>query len=196
MKKNRFTELYWEERYLKETTGWNIGEISRPLKEYINQLEDKSLSILIPGAGNGYETEYLWLSGFKNVHMLDIARQPLLNFSTRVPNFPKQQLINDDFFNLEMKFDLILEQTFFCALEPSLRKDYAQKMSSLLRDKGKLSGILFNFELTEQGPPFGGDIKSYKILFEKYFKIKTLEPAYNSIEQRKDKELFFIFEKK
>ena len=38
---------YWEERYLKGETGWDAGTITTPLKEYINQLTDKNLKILI-----------------------------------------------------------------------------------------------------------------------------------------------------
>jgi len=56
---------YWENRYQNQQTGWDIGEISSPLKAYIDQLEDKSIKILIPGAGNAYEAEYLFLNGFK-----------------------------------------------------------------------------------------------------------------------------------
>ena len=51
---------YWEEKYAKNSTGWNIGYISTPIKEYIDQLQNKSIKILIPGAGNSYEAEYLW----------------------------------------------------------------------------------------------------------------------------------------
>ena len=69
------------------------------------------------------------------------------------------------------------------------------KMKSVLKDKGKLVGLLFDFPLTDQGPPFGGDINEYQKLFKQHFKLKTLERAYNSIEPRKGNELFFIFEK-
>ena len=95
-----------------------------------------------------------------------------------------------------MTFDLILEQTFFCALDPNLRKSYVSKMEKMLNPNGKVSGLLFNFPLTEVGPPFGGSIEEYQKLFSGKFKIKTLEKAHNSIKPRADKELFFIFEKK
>ena len=47
--------------------------------------------------------------GFKNVFVIDIAEQPLLNFKKRFPNFPESHLINDDFFNHNGKYDLIVE---------------------------------------------------------------------------------------
>jgi len=196
MKKNSLNKTYWESRYEADETGWDIGYVSTPIKEYIDQLNDKSIRILIPGAGNGYEAEYLWSKGFKNVFVLDIAEQPLENLTQRISEFPKTQLIHNDFFKLKERFDLILEQTFFCALHPKLRKNYVEKMHELLSPKGKLTGLLFNFELTELGPPFGGNITEYKLHFEDRFEIKILEKSYNSIKAREGKELFFIFEKK
>ena len=68
-------------------------------------------------------------------------------------------------------------------------------MNQLLNTKGKLIGLLFNFELTKDGPPFGGSKDEYISYFSKYFKIKTIETSYNSIKPRQDRELFFIFEK-
>jgi len=192
----KLNKAFWDNKYNNEKLGWDIGYISTPLKNYIDQLANKNLKILIPGAGNGYEVEYLYNRGFSNIYVVDIAQQPLDNLKKRIPHFPKDQLIHLDFFDLqESNFDLILEQTFFCALDPSLRETYAIKMKALLRENGKLAGLFFDFPLTENGPPFGGDIDEYEKLFFEHFKIKTLERAYNSIKPRNGNELFFIFEK-
>ena len=192
----KLNKEYWEERYRQQLTGWDIGYVSTPVKTYIDQLEDKNIRILIPGAGNSYEAEYLYKNGFKNVYVIDIAKSPLQNFKTRYPLFPDEQLIEGNFFDLNMKFDLILEQTFFCALNPTARKEYAQKVYELLKKNGKIAGLLFNFPLTEEGPPFGGSKNEYLVYFEPLFKIKVFELCYNSIKPREGKELFFIFEKK
>jgi thiopurine S-methyltransferase len=195
MIKSDLNKEYWDEKYALNITGWNIGYISTPIKTYIDQLSNKNLKILIPGAGNSYEAEYLWTKGFKNLFVLDIAKQPLINLKERVPDFPESHLIHKDFFDLEDTYDLIIEQTFFCALDPKLRQDYAIKMSNLLSKKGKLVGLLFDFELTQVGPPFGGDKEEYLEYFNKLFKIKAFDRAYNSIKPRMNRELFFIFEK-
>ena len=194
MKKNKLDKSYWENRYKTHQIGWNIGYPSSPLKAYIDQIKDTSLKILIPGAGNAYEAEYLWNKGFRNIHVLDIVKLPLENFKQRIPNFPEEQLLHQDVFELNDKFDLIFEQTFFCALTLDLREKYSIKMKSLLKPKGKLVGLLFNFPLTEKGPPYGGCLTEYKSLFKTYFKIKTIEKSINSIKAREGKELFFIFE--
>ncbi len=186
---------YWSNKYLENSAKWDLGSISPPLKEYINQLPNKDIKILIPGSGNSYEAEYLYKQGFKNVFVLDFAKEPLLNFKKRIPTFPDDHLLNKDFFELEIQFDLILEQTFFCALDPELREAYVTQMNKLLKPDGKLVGVLFNFKLTKFGPPYGGDLNSYKNLFEGLFTIQKLEDCYNSIPPRAGNELFFIFKK-
>lgn len=191
----KLNKEYWENRYKKEETGWAIGSISTPIKTYIDQLTDKSLKILIPGAGNGYEFDYLIQKGFNNVTVIDIAKQPILELIERNPS-KKSNIMECDFFKLNEKYDLILEQTFFCALDPKLRKKYVEQMHHLLHPKGKLVGLLFDFPLTNEGPPFGGCTEEYYSLFERTFKIKTLTTSYNSIKPRENKELFFIFEAK
>jgi methyl halide transferase len=188
-------KTYWETRYQNNETGWDAGTITTPLKDYIDQLTNKDLKILIPGAGNGYEFDYLIQKGFTNVFVIDIAPSPLEAIKKRNPEYSSHLLLGD-FFELNDTFDLILEQTFFCALNPKLRTDYVSKMHQLLQPNGKLAGLLFDFPLTNEGPPFGGSKEEYSELFSNKFQIKTLEKAHNSIKPREGKELFFIFEAK
>lgn len=188
-------EIFWNDKYITDNVGWDIGYVSTPLKEYIDQLSNKDLKILIPGGGNSYEAEYLLEKGFTNVFVIDISSLPLKNLAKRVPSFPEDHLLHSDFFELEGVFDLILEQTFFCALEPKLREKYVSKMHQVLKPKGKLTGLLFNIPLNDDKPPFGGNKEEYLSLFEEKFKIETMETAYNSIPQRAGNELFFIVTK-
>lgn len=192
-------EVFWSTRYSEERTGWDIGAPSTPLKEYIDQLEDKDLKILIPGAGNAYEAEYLWQEGFKNTYVLDISEAPLKAFAQRVPDFPEKQLIQANFFEYEGEYDLILEQTFFCSFPPlkENRVNYAEKMSSLLKNDGKLVGLWFNIPLKGDlvKRPFGGNKAEYLGYLSPYFEIQTFEECHNSIKPRMGSELFGIFQK-
>ena len=180
----------WENRYTNNDTAWDLGEISTPLKTYIDQLEDKSLKILIPGGGNSYEAAYLYNEGFKNVYVVDVSKSAIANLKKRVPNLPEAQLICGNFFDVEDTFDLILEQTFFCAINPVLRAAYILKMKELLAPKGKLVGLLFNVPLFENRPPFGGSKAEYLTAFKAHFTIDKMETCYNSHKSRKGRELF------
>jgi len=89
MKIPKLDKSFWDARYLNNEIGWDLGEISIPLKEYIDQLADKSIRILIPGAGNSHEAEYLHNQGFKNVIVADISPTAINNFKNRVTSFLK-----------------------------------------------------------------------------------------------------------
>jgi SAM-dependent methyltransferase len=194
---NPMDEQYWNNRYLQQQTGWDIGFVSTPLKMYIDQLENKNMAILIPGCGNGYEVEYLLMQGFQQITVIDIAPVAIENLSQKLSRFIGSGLtvITGDFFSLSGHFALVFEQTFFCALDPSLRMAYVKKMAELLQPGGKLVGVLFNRQF-EGGPPFGGTQAEYVKLFSPYFNIQKMELCYNSIDARKDTELFINLEAK
>jgi len=192
----QLNKKFWNNKYLNNEHKWDVGYMTTPLKEYFNQIKDKNLRILIPGCGNSYEAEYLFNSGFKNIFLVDYSEKALSNFKKRVPNFPSENLLCIDFFDLNMKFDLIIEQTFFCAIQTNKRGEYALKMNHLLSEKGKLVGLLFDDPMNEDHPPFGGNKKEYATFFEKYFKFKIFEKSNNSIKERSGRELFMILERK
>ena len=189
-------EAYWTERYLQHQTQWDIGYVSTPLKAYFDQLTQKDKKILIPGCGNAYEAAYLHEQGFTQVFVVDISRRPLQAFSKKYPGFPAGHLVHGDFFELDDTFDLIVEQTFFCALHPSERQVYAEKMHNLLSAHGRLTGVLFEDELFTDHPPYGGDRKEYQDYFLPYFEFHVFETCYNSIKPRAGRELFINLIKK
>lgn len=197
---NKKEQNYWTKRYHEERTGWDIGYPSTPLKTYIDQLTDRSIKILIPGAGNAYEAEYLWQQGFTNVFVMDISAVPLQAFKTRNPDYPTSHLLREDFFNHKNQYDLIIEQTFFCSFIPTdkNRFAYAKHMNTLLKPLGKLVGVWFDIPLTGdmEKRPFGGDRELYLKYLSKHLEVVSFNHCYNSIPPRQGNELFGIFSKK
>lgn len=187
---------YWTERYLQYRSGWDVGEATKPIKQYLDQIRDRQIEILVPGAGNAYEAIYAFEIGFANTHLLDFSPVPIEQLRARHPAFPASQIHLADFFDHQGSYDLILEQTFFCALEPVLRPNYVEKASQLLKPGGKLAGVLFDRDFGEAGPPFGGSQAEYRLIFQKHFEIIKLEECYNSIPPRAGSEVFCIFGKK
>ena len=184
---------YWEQRYQEQQTGWDIGKPSTPLVTFIDGIENKEAAILIPGCGNSYEAEYLVDKGFTHLTVIDIAPSPVERLKEKIGD--KATVLEEDFFQHKGQYDYILEQTFFCALNPALRPSYVQKMNELLTDKGKLAGVLFNKQF-ETNPPFGGSKEEYELLFAQQLQLANMEACYNSIPPRAGTELFFIATKK
>lgn len=186
-------EEFWTNRYKQNQTGWDLRGENPFLIEEISKF-DKGTKILIPGAGNAYEAEALHKLGYTNVYVLDISEEPLKNLQKRLPDFPKDRLIHGDFFNHQSQYDLIMEQTFFCALDPELRKDYVEKMHDLLDYNGTLLGVMFNVEMPD-GPPFGGCVDEYVSLFSKHFNNVEISPCDKSIKPRLGRECFIKIQK-
>lgn len=189
-------DKYWENRYLNNDNPWDLKNISPPLETYINQLIDKSIKILVPGAGYGHEASYLNINGFNNIYLLDYSELAVETFKKQNPNFPINQIICNDFFKIDGSFDLIIEQTFFCALDPVYREAYVDKMFSLLSTNGKLVGLLFNDFQNSTKPPFGASKIEYLKYFSTLFNVNYFDICYNSVTSRKGKEFFFILTKK
>lgn len=187
-------QSYWDLQYQSETLGWDLGTIAPPIQEYVDQLKDTTISVLIPGCGNTYEAEYLLEKGFSNITVIDIAPTLVEKLKEKFKNTAGIEIIHGDFFEHKGSYDLILEQTFFCALPPQMRQKYVWKMHQLLSEKGKIAGLLFNRSF-ESGPPFGGNQTEYEELFKGAFHFKILETASNSVAPRAQSELFFVFEK-
>lgn len=183
-------ETYWNNRYANNETGWDMRQVSPPIKNYIDQLTDKTQRILIPGCGNSYEAEYLAQNGFTDITLIDIAPLLVKDLQEKFKRYPAIKVIHGDFFEHIGVYDLVLEQTFFCAINPALRNGYVKKMHELIAPGGKLAGVLFNCTFEKAGPPFGGDADEYQLLFSPRFELKNFGSCYNSYPKREDTELF------
>ena len=190
-------DAYWNERWLHHDTSWDVGEPAGPLKAYTDHISGKlntTKSILIPGCGNAYEAAYLLQKGFTNITLIDISEALAEKLRQRFAG-SSVHVILGDFFEHAGSYDLILEQTFFCALNPALRPAYVKHMHHLLKPGGRIAGVMFNTAF-EAGPPFGGTANEYRPLFTPLFNILKMEPCYNSISRRAGSEIFVEMERK
>jgi SAM-dependent methyltransferase len=186
--------IYWDNHYVSNSTNWDIGKVSPPIETYFKNVIPKNVRILIPGCGNAYEAEYLHNLGFNDITLIDIAPTLTANLRKRFTDIEGIKIVTGDFFEHVGEYDYIIEQTFFCALPPTLRQKYAWKMHQLLASNGKLIGLLFNRDF-EVSPPFGGSIDEYRLLFNSAFTFYNIDLASNSISARANTELFIEFEK-
>ena len=185
---------YWDAQWKSNTIGWDLGVPAPPLVAFMDTIENKEAKILIPGCGNAYEAEYLVSKGFTNIALIDISETASAILNEKFLNQDAVRVLCEDFFELKDSFDIIIEQTFFCALPPSMRQRYVWKMHSLLNDQGILAGLLFNRQF-DVSPPFGGSSEEYEKLFQTAFHIDQLSTANNSVSPRANSELFFSFVK-
>lgn len=180
---------YWNERYLSGSTGWDIGGPSPALMHFLERTVPKDAQVLIPGAGNAYEAIEAFRKGYKHIFVIDWAPEARKNFLEKYSDFPPDQYLSEDFFEHQGHYDFILEQTFFCALDPSLRMNYVKQMHRLLKPGGMLAGLWFDWDF-EGGPPFGGHLNEYKTLFSPVFTELAAYPCAESIAPRTGREVW------
>ena len=192
---NKNEANYWDKRYQDSNTGWDIGYANPALVSFVQQNFSKETNILIPGAGSAYELAALYNEGYQQVYALDFSQTAKNSFHQENLNIPLEHYLCMDFFELDQTFDLVLEQTFFCALPPTFREKYRDHVKSLLSKGGILAGLMFDM-VREDGPPFGGNRTEYETLFGEDFIIDILEKTDKSIEPRLGKEFFVKFIRK
>ena len=191
---------YWERSYQSGEMGWDLGGYTPIFNQWIKTLE-KSISICILGAGNGWDAVNFARSGHM-VTAVDFAESAIKNMQTAAAqNALEMDIRHMDIFDLNQvyanHFDVVLEYTCFCAINPSKRRDYLEMVRAILKYQGELVGLLFPIDKdhSEGGPPFAVELEpTIELISEYLFLIKQEIPSL-SIKSREGREVFVIFRK-
>jgi len=200
IKQNLFNPHFWNQRYLNNDIGWDINSPTPIFVDWSKSLKERK-KILIPGAGRGHDA--LFLSKQKHdVYANDFSKEAIkyLNIKAKELKLPIKTICQN-FFSLSSyygKMDVVLEYTFFCAINPKLRLKYIEEVSNLLKENGLFVGILLpiNKDINEGGPPYAVNYKKTLEDFSKHFELLECKKSELSIKPRKNNEIFIIMKKK
>jgi len=190
---------FWEDIYLANDTGWDLGGPTPVFQNLTKYLKKDRLCIL--GCGRGYDALMFAKHGF-DVTAIDFAPSAIKSLKNLVyRERVKINILNIDMFNLTPEFnesfDYVIEQTCFCAIHPSRRKEYENLVQNILKINGELIGLWFplNKKINEGGPPYGTTIDEVKSIFNDGWVIRKEEFPEQSIKPRKGREKLIIFKK-
>ena len=196
----------WDARYVEKNTPWDtLG----PTPEFVRIINDATLPlkpksrILIPGAGRGYDS--VLFAKHHEVDILDFA-PTALNAALELSHKEKAVIYayRQNFFDLAHLpyhrnwYDLVLEYTFFCAIDPAFRKKYVETVNSCLKKGGIFLGLFFPTSFTNTNhvpPPYLVSKKEVEELFSPYFDLEFSEPL-QSIKARAGREFLGTFRKR
>ena len=189
---------YWNQLYKSGETRWDLGKPTPIFDSWFNKIY-KSQRICILGAGNGWDVLNLAKKGHTvtAVDFADVAVKNLKNSSKRLGIPIKVHSL--DIFDLILYynnyFDIVLEYTCFCAIDPNRRQNYIKLVSDILKTNGRYIGLLFpiNNPSDANGPPFNVDFFETVKLFSNYMKLIFHEDPLLSIPERIGREVFVIF---
>ena len=190
---------FWEDIYLENDTGWDLGGPTPIFQKIASKLEPKKICLI--GCGRGYDAI---MFAKNNFHVTAVDFAPSAVNAVKIlakENEVKLDILESDIFHLSPDynnyFDYVIEQTCFCAINPSRRLDYEKLVSNILCKNGNLIGLWFPLDkkLSEGGPPYGTTVDEVKSIFNRGWKIKKEEFPKESIKPRIDREKLIVFEK-
>ena len=117
----RLSSAGWQERYDKSMTGWDRGQPSPMLFQWMKAGDLQPCEILVPGCGRGHEVIALAEAGFA-VTAVDFADTAVKALSQQLGQRGlRANVIQSDIFAYcqSHSFDAIYEQTSLCAIHPS-----------------------------------------------------------------------------
>jgi SAM-dependent methyltransferase len=181
----------WGKYYQEENTAWDLGEPSPPFVRLFKKGVLKKGKMAVPGCGKGHEVLFFAKENFE-VTAIDFAKEALQIVQEKLQKASlKAKLLQKDFLCLDPeedgRYDYILEQTCYCAIEPVKRGNYVRAAHRLLRPHGELIGLFYDIDNAD-GPPFGTSRDNVLKRFSPFFKIESLEKSVFSHERRKGKE--------
>ena len=159
----------WQRHYDENDLGWDLGQVAPP---FVKLWEEGKLplgKVLVPGCGRGHEVQFFAENGFA-VTAIDFSAGAV----TYLKNALKERnlegrVLHQDFFSLDDThdgvYDLVIEQTFFCAISPRQRQDYVLNVSRMLKPGGMLVGLFYHTD-KQGGPPYNTtreDIGAYEV---------------------------------
>ncbi len=202
---------FWEKKYLTQFTPWDIGQAAPAFVKYFDSQfsifnSQFSINVAVLGCGKGHDAFHIAnLKDCKfNVYGFDFSenairscnelkeKQKLNNVYFSQVNF--FELVNDT--KWENCFDIVIEHTSFCAIDPKRRSEYVDLIKYLLKPKGLLIGLFF-VRASLSGPPYGCTLSEVRELFYNNFteteKLHIEECLHK--EKLEGDEYFGVFEK-
>ncbi|BAC88759.1 methyltransferase domain-containing protein [Gloeobacter violaceus] len=188
---------FWEYRYRGGQDRWDLGQPAPTFVHLLSGSEAPPLgTVAVPGCGRGHDALLFAARGYK-VCGFDFAADAIAD-ATRLAlrAGAAATFLQQDLFNLPRPFaglfDLVVEHTCFCAIDPVRREEYVEIVHWLLKPGGELVAIFFAHP-RPGGPPYRTDAGEIERLFSPRFKITALLPAPMSVPSRRGEELFGRF---
>lgn len=177
----------WEQRYQDGATGWDLGGPPPTLVSLLEALDGPALRVLVPGAGRAHDA-IAWARAGHFVTAVDYAPSAVRAARANAAEAGVDlDVLEGDLFALPSElsgmFDVVWEQTCYCAILPTQRDAYVAVMARLLTPGGRLYGLLWNHGKPD-GPPFDVTPEDVRSRFSKSFDVVRTDAVETSVESR------------
>lgn len=181
---------FWDPLFAADLGGWELGRASPPLADWFQGEDLTGLRALVPGCGRGHEARLLAGLGAR-VDAIDLAPTAIAQaIEATAPGLAIDFQVRDLFALPRVPtYDLVVEHTCFCAIDPARREEYVEVCADVLRPGGELVGVFYAHG-RPGGPPFTTSADEVRARFGRRFEVLALAPALGSTLVRHGHELF------
>ena len=172
----------WSSRYTGETTPWDLG---RAHPELVKRLAVEltpiaSARAFVPGCGRGHDALAIAKAGW-TVTALDYAEQLRPELDARMSRGGGEAVIGDAFTYAGGPFDLVFDHTFFCAIEPTRRREFGELLDRVTEPGARLASVVFPIgrPASDGGPPWGIETGDLSVALGVAWELVIDEPAIN-----------------
>jgi len=189
---------YWERTYREGTDGFELGRAAPPIVRWIDAHPElvRGARALVVGCGRGHEARALARAG-ASVVGVDFA----LDAITAARALAEREGVTVDFRQRDLftlpgdgeRYDLVVEHTCFCAIDPARRDEYVDVVAQLLVAGGHLVA-LFYAHGRPGGPPFGttDDELAARFTPPRFVQLSSETPA-DSVARRAGEERLVVY---
>ncbi len=193
------TQAFWQSLYEKGRTGWDLGGPTPVFRRIAEGERFQPGRMIVVGAGRGYDARLFARHGYQ-VTAVDFAPAAIRELRARNDPLAPVVVIDADIFDLNSiffgGFDYVLEYTFYCAIDPQRRPEYAAVVSQLLAPGGHFMALAFPIGEQEGGPPFAVDADELiGLLEDKGLRLEHRETPPDSVAGRRGREELLILQK-
>ena len=196
---------FWDNLYVEGKDYWNFKKATPALLEFFKHPSCPATgSVLIPGAGFGYDAE-AWAERGHEVLAVDFAPTAVDELDHLSRKHKNLHSLDLDLFSLSPKdakrggqlFDIVYDYGAFSAIHPGRRDEFFEVCYKMLKDDGLFICLmcpLMNGK-TLQGPPHCTSEGELMARLGGVFDVVERIPAVNSIPGREGKEEFWLMKK-
>jgi SAM-dependent methyltransferase len=182
---------FWNQLYAPGRDGWELGRAAPPLERFFAHHSPQGKRALVVGAGRGNEARMLAALGAK-VTALDFADEAVAALRA-IPGIDARQ---QDLFALrDAEWDLVVEHTCFCAIDPDRRDEYVAAVAAALVPGGELVALFWEHG-RPGGPPFSTTKSELEQRFGARFEWISDEVAPDSVAARQGQERLVLLRRR
>jgi SAM-dependent methyltransferase len=187
---------FWNQSYENRSAAWDMNQVHPQIEVLWPRLKLAKSRVLILGCGKGHDANFVASQGH-SVTAVDFSPVALAQAKAKYPD-SGIHWVEHDALNLPTEwnadFDLIIEHTLFCAIDPELRADLVKSWRRCLAPRGQLMGVFFVNE-KPIGPLYGTTEWELRKRLSPHFRFHLWGRAERSPENRENTELLILAQK-